>query len=229
MFRNDVRFLLICLMLFLLGGFLRVRSGWMPLPRSAQEATSPVVEEQSDELLAGLRETVLDFYRLVDNGEYADAHSLCFEGKWQKLEGGEHRVVGLTSQEEFSNSLDNELGSNGMGLDIIRIDVMVPTLLPSEQWMPADRPELWTLDFLPNGLRVKNVYEVEVGGDMLNTCSRWNWFDRVLVVHLEGDAGWRLLLPGSPSVSSPHHEAWFMDSNPLEVQLAVDRITGEGR
>ena len=110
----------------------------------------------------------------------------------------------------------SEIGSNGMGLNIISIGIMGQSPLPPEQWTLTDRPELWTLDFLPDKAEVQSVYEVEVAGVLLGRCSRWEWYDKVLVAHLKGDGGWKLLLPGSPNPTSPHHEEWFLDRYPLK-------------
>ncbi len=214
MARNDVRFTLICLTLFLFGAYLRLRAGWSPFPSTATASTLPI-SEQSDVSLAELDETVLDFYKLVDNGNYQAAYQLSLENKWREVGEDEYVAAGLTSEEEFVETLSNEIGSNGMGLNIIAIDIVEAALLPSDRWKLEEWPELLTLNSLPRKAKVQGVYEVEVAGVLLGRCSRWEWRDRVLVARMQG-GDWKLLLPGSPSLTSPHHEEWFLDRYPLK-------------
>jgi hypothetical protein len=223
MSRNDVKFISICLTLFLLGGFLRLQAGWSPFPWTTMANTLPS-KEHGDEQLAELSETVLKFYNLVDKGNYKEAYQLAFETKWQKVGEQEYAAAGLTSQEEFIQRISDEIGSNGMGLNIISIGVQGQSLLPPEEWKFEDRPELWTLDFLPDASQVQSIFEVEVGGVLLGRCSRWDWHDSVLVAHMGGAGGWKLLLPGSPDATGPHHEEWFLDRYPLKgKRIALER------
>lgn len=214
MFGKDLRFIVICLMLFLVGGLLRLQAGWSPRLWSAA-AGSVSVEELSDEQLAELNETVLKFYKSIDTGNYEEAYQLAFENKWQKSEGEEYALVGLTSEEEFVSRLTAEIGNNGMRLNIIGIEVLGQSPLPPEHWTPEERPELYALQHLPSEAWVGSVYEVEVGGVLLERCSRWNWFDKVLVAHTQDNGEWKLLLPGGLDPNRPHHIEWFRDGYPF--------------
>ncbi len=214
---SNLRFLLICLTLFALGALLRIQSGWMGLPQATAAENLDISAELSLESQAQLRETVLNFYHAVDKGRYTEAAALSLETRWQKLADKSYTPIGLTSPDEFSQLLSDEIGSNGMGLNIISIEVRREAAVPAEQWQAATRPELLTLNFLPADAPLTGIYEVEVGGVLLGRCSRWDWDDKVLVAHL-GDQ-WKLLLPGSPDTISPHHEEWFLNRNSLKGKV----------
>ena len=220
---KDLRFILICLLLFMVGGLFRIQSGWIVLPQRV-EASSVLSQELSPEALVELQQTVLDFYNLVDKGRYEQAHQLSFENKWLKSAEGTYVPTGLISKDEFVDVLSNEIGGNGMGLNIISLEVLGQSPLAPELWTSVNHPELQTLNSLPEEVQVQGVYEVEVGGVLLGRCSRWDWHDKVLVAKLSGEYGWRLLLPGSPEPTSPHHEEWFLDRDPLKGKT----IAGEG-
>jgi hypothetical protein len=168
-----------------------------------------------------LNQTVLDFYHLVDKGNYAAAYQLSFENRWLKGAEKSYTPKGVTSQEEFIDTLSDEIGSNGMGLNIISIEVLGQTPLPATDWAASNRPELHPLKTLALGSQVEAVFEVEVAGVLLGRCSRWDWHEKVLVAKLSGENGWRLLLPGSPNPSSPHHEEWFLDRDPFKGKVIV--------
>jgi hypothetical protein len=102
-----------------------------------------------------------------------------------------------------------------MGLTVIGIEVLGQSPLPSEQWIPEERPELYALQHLPGETRVQGIYEVEVSGELLERCSRWNWSDRVLVAHMHDNGGWKLLLPGGLDPDRPRHIEWFRDVYPF--------------
>lgn len=218
---RDVRFGLICLVLFGLGGLLRIQSGWLALPQPAEASSLALNQELDETALVELNRTVLDFYHLVDKGNYAAAYQLGFENKWLKSAEKSYAPNGLTSQDEFIDILSNEIGSNGMGLNIISIEILGQTPLPPTDWSAPNRPELQTLKALAPESQVEAVFEVEVGGVLLGRCSRWDWRDSVLVAKLSGEQGWRLLLPGSPEPSSPHHEEWFLDRDPFKGKVIV--------
>ncbi|MFN8455189.1 MAG: hypothetical protein U0401_11070 [Anaerolineae bacterium] len=214
---SNLRFMLICLTLFAVGALLRIQSGWMVLPQAAAAQNLAISAELSAESQAQLRAIVLNFYHAVDKGRYTEAADLSFETRWQKLADKSYTPIGLTSPDEFSQLLSDEIGSNGGGLNIISIEVRRETPVPAEQWSAAKRPELMTLHFLPPDAPLTGIYEIEVGGVLLGRCSRWDWDDKVLVAHI-GDQ-WRLLLPGSPDIISPHHEEWFLDRNSLKGKV----------
>ena len=215
---NNRRFVLVCLIIFALGILLRIQSGWLVLPQPARAKTVPVIQELNAEAMAELQETVLDFYHLIDKGKYEEAYHFSFENKWQQLENETYVPAGLTSQTEFVEVISNEIGTNGMGLNIISIEILGHSALSPEQWTSPDFPELQTLTFLPEDTELQGVYQVEVGGVLLGACSRWDWSDKILVAQLRGDNKWKLLLPGSPNPRKPHYEEWFLDRNPLKGQ-----------
>lgn len=222
MSNKDLRFILICLLLFVVGGLLRIQSGWIVWPQQV-EASPKSNQELSPEALVELQRAVLDFYNLVDKGRYTEAYQLSFENRWVKSENGTYSTTGLITQDEFVDVLSNEIGGNGMGLNIINIEVVGQSPLAADQWMSAARPELQILKSLPDDVQVQGIYEVEVGGVLLGRCSRWDWHDKVLVAKLSGANGWRLLLPGSLESTSPHHEEWFLDRDPFKGKI----IAGE--
>ncbi len=219
--KQDLRFSLICLVLFCLGGLLRIQSGWLAWPQQVSASSLALDQELNEAALAELHQTVLDFYHLVDKGSYAAAYQLSYENKWLKSAEKSYTPNGLTSQDEFIDVLSNEIGSNGMGLNIISIQVQGQRPLPPEEWSVPNRPELQTLKALPSESQVQAVFEVEVGGVLLGRCSRWDWRNKVLVAKLSGEQGWRLLLPGSLEPSSPHHEEWFLDRDPFKGKTIV--------
>ena len=212
---SNLKFVFVCLVIFIAGGLLRLQSGWITISWLIRSSALPVRLDLDSEALAEMQATVLNFYNLVDKGRYAEAYQLGFENKWQKLASGEYRPVGLVPTEEFVDRLNQEIGSNGMGLNIISLEVMSQTVLSPDQWHVSDRPELQALNFIPDKVLTESIYEVEIEGVMLGRCSRWDWHDTVLVAHLN-DGEWKLLLPGSPDDISPHYEEWFLDRNPFK-------------
>ncbi len=217
--KQDLRFSLICLVLFGLGGLLRIQTGWLAWPEHAEASSLTLSQELNETALAELHQTVLDFYYLVDKGNYAAAYQLSLENKWLKSAEKSYTPGGLTSQDEFIDILSNEIGSNGMGLNVISIEVLGQTPLPPTDWAVPNRSELQMLKALALESQVEAIFEVEVGGVLLGRCSRWDWHDKVLVAKLPG--GWRLLLPGSPEPSSPHHEEWFLDRDPFKGKIII--------
>ena len=213
--RHDGRFILVCIALFLVGGGLRLATGGLSLPWAAVAAGFPGAAStgRSEQVPSEAGTIVLDFYRAVDKGRYADAYALALENRWSQAAGDASEAVGLTAEDQFVNSLTDELGANGMSLNIISIDMFDMAPLPSVEQKPEVYPELRTLRFLPAGTRVASVYRVHVGGTLLGRCSRWDWSKQVLVAQLKGK-GWRVLLPGVKGRYQPHYEEWFLDRAP---------------
>lgn len=205
-----MRFWLISVVLLVLGSLLRLGAGWQPLgwltQASAQTETSALEVRHDD-----LADTVLSFYRLIDDGRYREAYRLSLESKWQKGTDGQLRVVGLVSEEEFVKRLLDEMGVNGLGQNIISMKVISQTQLPPAEWQPTRRPELHALAFLGHGVQVQDVYQVQLAGALLGRCSQWDWVKHLLVARLRGDQPWKILLPGSADTSQPHYQDWFMD------------------
>lgn len=221
---RNLRFTLVCLAMFLVGGLLRLQAGWLSLAWPVGTSGVFAAPNLDNEAMAALQATVVNFYTLVDKGRYQEAYQLGFETKWQKLESGAYASVGLVPVEEFAGTLSDEIGSNGMGLNIVSIGITSQAALAAEQWQAIDRPELQALSFVP--AQVQNIYEVEVGGVLLGRCSRWDWRDRILVAYTS-DGDWKLLLPGSLNSYGPHHEEWFLDRNPFKGKKIVPAGQGE--
>ena len=153
---------------------------------------------------------VLDFYNAVDKGRYADAYGLTLENHWSQAGSDVSEVDGLTTEDQFVSSLTDELGANGMSLNIIAIQTLDQTPLPRAERNPEVYPELLALESLPAGARVEQVYRVHVGGTLLGRCSRWDWSKQILIAKVKGDR-WRVLLPGVKGPYQPHYEEWFLD------------------
>jgi len=173
----------------------------LSLPFSSVESESMPVEGSN---------AVLDFYNAVDKGRYADAYDLTLENHWSQAGGDVSEVDGLTTEDQFVSSLTDELGANGMSLNIIAIQTLDQTPLPRAERNPEVYPELSVLESLPAGARVEQVYRVHVGGTLLGRCSRWDWSKHILIAKVKGD-GWRVLLPGVKGPYQPHYEEWFLD------------------
>ena len=215
---HNLRFILICLALFLAGGFLRYQSGWLTLPRQVEVPTPLAVlrqSEQSEQLPPGLRETVFNFYEWIDRGYYNEAHQVSLENKWLERGPDTYVRVGLTPQEEFVNALNREWRVNGTDLSIVTMDLLGVSRLPPERRVPAERPELYTLADLPPEIPVEDIYEVAVGGLVIGRCSTWEWDKKVLVAKLGGTGGWKVLWPGFPNARFMRVDVWFLGMNPL--------------
>jgi hypothetical protein len=215
--RRDLRFILVCSVLFLIGGALRLVTGGLNLPWSSAGASLSLAASAAgtgaEQVPPEVAATVLDFYRAVDKGRYAEAFALALEDRWSESADGAYQVDGLVSEDQFVTALTDELGANGMELNIISIQAVDQVALSPAEQMPERHPELGTLKFLPAPTRVERVYRVYVKGTLLGRCSRWDWDKHVLVAQFKGQ-GWRVLLPGVKGPHQPHNEEWFLDRNP---------------
>ncbi len=208
--RFVIRFWLMSVVLVALGGLLRLGAGWQPLSWLARVG-APTEAGASVSRGADLVDTVLSFYRLIDDGKYREAYWLSLENKWEKGSDGQLRVIGLVSEEEFVDRLLAEMGVNGLGQNIIKIGVLTQSLLPPGEWTATRWPELHTLAFLDDTVQVQDVYQVQVVGALLGRCSQWDWVKHLLVARLGGAQRWKILLPGSGDTSQPHYQDWFID------------------
>lgn len=206
--RRDTRFWAICLAVFVLGAGLRVGAGATGLPWSPARARGqPEVTAANRELPAEAAQQVLEFYRAVDKGRYADAYALALENHWQK--GETLQVDRLVQEDEFVSALENELGANGMALNIIAIQAVTQTLVSRQELDAARYPELKALDVLPGRTEAVQLGRVQLAGTLLGRCSRWDWTRDILVAELP-DLGWRLLLPGVRKAHGLHSPDWFL-------------------
>ena len=215
--RHDLRFILVCSAFFLIGSALRLATGGLNLPwisaGASRSSTAVAAGTEAEQVPPEVATTVLDFYRAVDKGRYAEAFALALENRWSESADGGYQVDGLASEDQFVTALTDELGANGMELNLISIEAVDQVFLPPAEQMPEKHPELRTLKFLPAGTRAGRVYQVYVKGTLLGRCSRWDWDKHVLVAQLRGD-GLRILLPGVKGPRQPHNEEWFLDRNP---------------
>ena len=215
---HNVRFIIICLALFLGGGFLRSQSGWLTLPRQVETLAPPAAGEpleQQEQLPPGLRETVFNFYEWIDRGHYKEAHQISLENKWLERGPDTYVRVGLTSQDEFVDALNREWRVNGTDLSVVTMDLLTADRLLPERRTPSERPELYTLNDLPPGIQAEDIYEVKVAGLVIERCSTWEWDKKLLVAKLGGTGGWKILLPGIPDARFLRAEVWFLDKNPF--------------
>ena len=216
MSQHDLRFGLICLVLVAAGGLVRLSSGWHPL-HNAAVAQAVSSEPGGDATVSELRDSVLRFYQLVDDGRYQAAYRLCLENRWQSLSTGEYTVEGLATEDDFVETLNREMGGQGLGQNIIKIAVTETTPFTLSEHIPAARPELRTLSFLPAAYQVRDIYQVRVTGALSGRCSQWDWDESLLAARLwDGTSSqWRLLLPGKLDDRFPHYQEWFMERDPL--------------
>lgn len=206
--RRDARFWGICALIFLLGSGLRFAAGsavWPWLPERGQSHT--VASVLNRDLPAEATQLALNFYQAVDKGRYADAYATALENHWQA--GDAPLVDRLTEAEEFVTALQDELGENGMGLNIIAIQAVTHTVVLREELDPVRYPELEALAFLPAGLKLKQIGRIELAGVLLGRCSRWDWSRDALVAQFS-DEKWRLLLPGVHEAHGLHSADWFL-------------------
>jgi|GEM_PF-1476550 len=210
---GGLRFWLISLALLICGAIMRLSSGWIPLSDiEAEVSAAEINTEEASQLI----DSVLRFYRLIDDGKYTEAYQLCLENKWQVSNDTGASIVGLVTQEEFVQTLTQEIGPQGLGQDIIQITVTDVRPFATAGQDLSKHPELQTLRYLSPLQQVKNIYLVTVQGALLGRCSQWNWEKQLVVAHLKSTSGenWRLLLPGKSDARFPHYVAWFTDRVP---------------
>lgn len=195
---------------------MRWSAGWSPMDYMSTTASAAAIHSQATSRLI---ESVLRFYHLIDDGQYAQAYALCLENKWQIPAEEEASIVGLVTEQEFVQTLNQEIGPQGLGQDIIKIAVTNIEPLTITDPMLSGYPELHTLHFLEASYQVRNIYMVTVNGALLGRCSQWDWEKQLPVAHLESKMGesWRLLLPGKVDERFPHYMAWFTDRVPWNM------------
>ncbi len=209
--QHNRRFILICLLLFVAGALLRLRSGWLVLPWLSPAQAGSASAAVPLALPPGLGETVLNFYQWLDRGDYPDAYHASLENKWQVRAPGTYVPAGLASEEEFVQSATEAWGVNGADLTIDQISLVSASRLELQAQVPSERPELYTLAAFPPG-QVLEIFQVGVSGSLLERCAAWQWSKHLLVARLSsGD--WKILLPGVPDAQTPLLQAFFLDQN----------------
>lgn len=220
MTRSDVRFLAVILVLFLAGAGLRWREGRSPAtpaPAAGASTRPPTlvgpsftpITSSSPNGGSAAAETVLKFYDAVNRGRYEEAAALGLENHWRKTAPLTYQLDGLTPEATFVQALESELVSDGFVITIHSIEALSATALPPAQQNPATQRELWALTALPPGREADGLYEVPVRGTVLMSCTKWDFFRRVTVVHLKGDGGWKVLLPGPLEPTANHYSEWL--------------------
>jgi hypothetical protein len=205
--KSNLRFVVVCAILFLAGSALRVAAGVVTLPWSQASPAAAPGARVNRALPAEAVELVLSFYEAVDKGRYAEAYGASLENHWQTADTVQ--VDRLTQEDEFVAALSDELGANGMSLNIVALQALTHTVVLRQELDPARYPELSTLDLLPAGNQVRQLGQVELAGTLLGRCSRWDWTRDVLVAELPGQ-GWRVLLPGVRKAHGLHNVDWFL-------------------
>jgi hypothetical protein len=203
---RDARFAIVCAALFLAGALLRYLYGGLAAPWA--NAGSDLA------LPPGLAETVQSFYGRLDRGDYHGVYRISLQNQWAELGANTYLSTGLTTEDAFVRDLQFEFGPHGQDLTIISLGIFAARALPRESQVVADRPALLAARHLP-AAQVEAIYEVEVGGALLDRCSRWEWRQTLLVARL-ADGGWKALLPGNPHGRVTATDQWFLGVNPFE-------------
>ncbi len=209
---KNRQFALVCLFLFVGGALLRVRSGWLTLPRLTPSVAPGAGEVTAIPLPPGLGETVLNFYRWLDRGSYQNAYQISLVDKWQVRAPKIYVPAGLASEQEFTQAATEAWGVNGADLTINEMGLVSALRLDAEQRQPSEHPELYALAALAPYIQVEDVYEVGVRGSVIERCAPWEWSKHLLVAKLSsGD--WKILLPGVPDPEISLLQAVFLDQD----------------
>ncbi len=212
--RHNLRFVLICLFLFIAGFLLRLRAGWLVLPWFTASPTNNASTTPPLALPPGLAETVMDFYQWLDRGDYQDAFQVSLENKWQARMPDTYVPIGLVPEVEFIQAATEAWGVNGADLTINQMMLVSAFRVDPETQLRSERPELYTLAALPPGDPVEEIYEVGMSGSLLERCAAWQWSKHLLVARL-ASGGWRILLSGVPNSQVSLLQVFFLDQNPL--------------
>lgn len=211
---HNSLFVLACAGALVLGGILRLQP-WLDRAASVSPAAAEATETPSalrlPERLVGV---LLDFYDLVDRGQYEKAYDLALENVWQPTFGEIYVHKGLTERKEFVDALNTELEPNGLNLAIFAIRVASGGPLPIPAEPGLARTEFAVLDHLPGGLELASLYEVELEGWLGDACTPGPWRKHAVAAELS-DGSWRVLLSGGPRPENKRRSEWFTDTNPF--------------
>ena len=147
--------------------------------------------------------TVVDFYRAVINAEFAHAYDLSMENRW-----GTTSVVGLQPRAPFVAALNDEIGSEGLPVGIVRLAVDWERPLHIGANTMQTYPELQTLRFVSAGTRISSPQLAHVSGRLVGNCAISGFARTDVVVQINGQ--WKVLLPGRRHPNDPHFEEWFL-------------------
>jgi hypothetical protein len=180
---------------------------------SANAAASPdyVVINNGDESPVpqnALARDVVSFYRAVINGEFARAYGLSVENHWQSRASHESAVVSTQPRSLFIAALNDEIGSEGLPVGIVRLAVDWERPLLLTRASVSTYPELLALRFLPRGTQVGSAYLAHVSGKLVGNCQIAGFSRTDAAVQINGQ--WKVLLPGRRMAGDPHFEEWFL-------------------
>lgn len=181
--------------------------------RSAADASSPdyVVINNGDESPVpqnALARDVVGFYRAVINGEFAHAYSLSVENHWASRAGQTPAVVSTQPRDLFIAALNDEIGSEGLPVGIVRLAVDWERPLRITTATITTYPELAALRFLPRGTKIGAPYLAHISGRLVGNCQIAGFSRTDAAVEINGQ--WKVLLPGRRRTSDPHFEEWFL-------------------
>lgn len=213
--RSPPSFASVCAVVFLLGAVLRIgpqvaAAGHSQTTADAASTPSYVVINNGDESPRpqnALERNVVGFYRAVINGDFGRAYGLSLENRW-KLLAGRPAVVGTQPRDLFVAALNDEIGSQGLPVGIVRLAVDWERPLRLTAAALAAYPELRALRFLPPGTRVGPPYEAHVSGKLVGNCQIAGFVRTDVAVEVAGQ--WKVLLPGRQRAGDPHFEEWFL-------------------
>jgi hypothetical protein len=214
--RSHMSFLFIFVVVFLAGAAFRV--GPQLMSASHAQASTSVAStpsyvvinngDQSPVPKNAAARDVVGFYRTVINGDFDRAYGLSLENRWHAGPGGSPTVVGTQPRDLFVGALDDEIGSEGLPVGIVRLAVDWERPLRLGPAAVRSFPELLALRFLPRGTRVGSPYEAHISGRLVGNCAISGFARTDIAVKINGS--WKVLLPGRPHPSDPHFEEWFL-------------------
>jgi len=180
---------------------------------AASSASTPTYEvinngDESPQPRDALARAAVSFYRAVINGSFNRAYDLSVENHWADPPQRAPRVVGTQPRSHFVAALNDEIGSEGLPVGIVRLAVDWERPLHQTRAATAAYPELQVLHFLPPGTRVGSPYEAHVSGRLVGNCQIAGFARTDLAVQINGQ--WKLLLPGRQRPGDPHFEEWFL-------------------
>ena len=210
---RRVSYLLLIAALVAVGTGFRLAAGssavGKPTPAPGASLTTPAISEGD---AATAAQTVLDFYKLIDEGSFEEASALTVEIQWQWQEGGDPAPVSLKSRERFVADSEQELGARGGFISIFE------AFAKTDRSAPADpiSPELDALRGLAGAPKIDRVAWVDTNGTVKLNCGIRGWSRRMAVVETAGS--WKLLLPRPDLVKHSRVQAWFPASGPIIIR-----------
>ncbi len=180
----------------------------LPQPSRSSAQASAATQPTAEAIAPLVVQTVQEFYRSLDSGNFAAAYDRCLELQWQWDGSAYSQVVGLKDRDRFSTESQAELGKDGKLMTLMGVVTVEPGQL--EQ----DLPELAALRTLADAPHFGDVARVTVRGSVKLACQVRS-FERTMAV-LETADGWKLLLPPPDPASRSRMQALFLiQGNPI--------------